>query len=228
MADRVLAITGASSGIGAATARLARDAGLRLVLMARSLEKLTELADELGPDHALAIACDVTNADSVKGAFARAAEHYPRIDAVFANAGIGGVPGGYSDGDPEVWKDLVLTNVYGLALTVHHALPSLKASKGHLVITSSVAGRRTLEGSMYGITKWAATALGYNVREELRGTGIRVTLVEPGMVDTPFFDEPKPQALKPEDIARSVMFALQQPASVDVHEMVVLPTPAID
>jgi NADP-dependent 3-hydroxy acid dehydrogenase YdfG len=78
---------------------------------------------------------------------------------------------------------------------------------------------------MYGASKWAVTAIGYNLREELRGSGVRVTLIEPGMVDTPFFDEPKPDALRPEDVARTVMFALDQPDHVDLHELVVLPTP---
>ena len=81
---------------------------------------------------------------------------------------------------------------------------------------------------MYSASKWAVTAIGYGLREELRGTGVRVTLIEPGMVDTPFFDEPKPEALRPDDIASAVVYALQQPASVDVHELMVLPTPPID
>jgi NADP-dependent 3-hydroxy acid dehydrogenase YdfG len=78
---------------------------------------------------------------------------------------------------------------------------------------------------MYSATKWAVSAIGYGLREELKGTGVRVTLLQPGMVDTPFFDAPKPDALRPDDVARSAMYALEQPASVDVHELVVLPTP---
>jgi NADP-dependent 3-hydroxy acid dehydrogenase YdfG len=97
-----------------------------------------------------------------------------------------------------------------------------------VVLTGSVAGRRVLAGSMYSATKWAVSAIGYGLREELRGSSVRVTLIEPGMVDTPFFDAPKPDALRPEDVARSVVFALSQPPSVDLHELVVLPTPPVE
>jgi NADP-dependent 3-hydroxy acid dehydrogenase YdfG len=78
---------------------------------------------------------------------------------------------------------------------------------------------------MYGVSKWAVKAIGYNLREELRGTGIRVTLIEPGMVNTPFFDDPKPDALQNGDIANAVLYALAQPPSVNVHELPVLPAP---
>jgi NADP-dependent 3-hydroxy acid dehydrogenase YdfG len=78
---------------------------------------------------------------------------------------------------------------------------------------------------MYSVSKWAVSAIGYNLREEMRGTGVRVTLIEPGMVDTPFFDDPKPDALRPDDVARTVLFALSQPPNVDIGELVVLPTP---
>jgi NADP-dependent 3-hydroxy acid dehydrogenase YdfG len=81
-----------------------------------------------------------------------------------------------------------------------------------------------MKGSVYGATKWAVTGYGYNLREELAGTGARVTLIEPGMVDTPFFDEPKPQALQADDVARAVMYAVSQPPHVDVSEILILPT----
>jgi NADP-dependent 3-hydroxy acid dehydrogenase YdfG len=120
---------------------------------------------------------------------------------------------------------MVDVNILGLAHTLRATLAHVKAAQGHVLLTGSVAGRRVIAGSMYGATKWAVSAIGYNLREELRGTGVRVTLIEPGMVDTPFFDEAKPDALRPEDIARCVLYALDQPPGVDVHELVVLPTP---
>ena len=104
---------------------------------------------------------------------------------------------------------MVLTNVYGAALTVRATLPALKESRGHLLITGSVAGRRALPGSLYSCTKWAITAMGEAVRAEIDGAGIRVTVIEPGMVDTPFFDNPVEGALHPEDIARAVMYAVE-------------------
>jgi NADP-dependent 3-hydroxy acid dehydrogenase YdfG len=100
----------------------------------------------------------------------------------------------------------------------------LKESTGHLLLTGSVAGRRALPGSLYSATKWAVTAMGEAARAELDGSGVRVSLIEPGMVDTPFFDNPPKDALEPDDIARVVMFTLQQPPHVDVNEVLVRPT----
>ncbi|MEO0620438.1 MAG: SDR family oxidoreductase [Pseudomonadota bacterium] len=222
--DRVLLITGASSGIGAATARNAVAAGWRVVLNARSADPLEALVAELGAERAVASVGSVSSWDDAQAMVATALETFGQVDAVFANAGRGGVPGMFSEGDPEEWRDMILTNIYGLALTLRASLAALKESKGHLLITSSIAGRRPLKGSVYGMTKWAASAIGYNVRAELQGTGVRVTLIEPGMVDTPFFDDPKPQALKADDVARSVMFALSQPEHVMVNELMVVPS----
>jgi NADP-dependent 3-hydroxy acid dehydrogenase YdfG len=119
---------------------------------------------------------------------------------------------------------MVLTNVLGAAYTIRATLPALKEAKGHLLITSSVAGRRALPGSLYSATKHAATAMGEAVRQELNGTGVRVTVIEPGMVDTPFFDNPVSDALEADDIARAVMYAVGQPAHVDINEVLVRPT----
>jgi len=226
MADPVFLITGASSGIGAATARAAAKEGYRLVLAARSEQKLHALQEELGgPERAMAVACDVQDSDSQNLMVERVLEKFGRIDAVFANAGRGGSPGGFSGADPDQWRDMILTNIYGVGLTVQCTLPALRASRGHLLLTGSAAGRVTIPGSMYSATKWAVSAIGYGVREELRGTGIRVTLIEPGMVDTPFFDNKPEHALEPEDVAQSVLYALSQPAHVDVNEILVRPTP---
>jgi NADP-dependent 3-hydroxy acid dehydrogenase YdfG len=119
---------------------------------------------------------------------------------------------------------MVLTNVYGAALTIRATLPALKDSRGHLLLTGSVAGRRALPGSLYSATKWAVTAMGESARQELNDSGVRVTLIEPGMVDTPFFSNRPTSALEADDIARAVMFAVSQPAHVDVNEILVRPT----
>ena len=229
MADPVLLITGASSGIGAATARAAAKAGYRLVLAARSEEKLQGLQQELGgSERVLITRCDVQSNDDQKTMVEKALATFGQIDAVFANAGRGGSPGGFSGADPETWRDMILTNILGVGITVQHCLPALRKSRGHMLLTGSAAGRVTIPGSMYSATKWAVSAIGYGVREELRGSGIRVTLVEPGMVDTPFFDESPKNALEPDDIARAVVYALSQPAHVDVNEVLVRPTPPIE
>ncbi|MGD8710951.1 MAG: SDR family oxidoreductase [Ectothiorhodospiraceae bacterium] len=226
MSNPVILITGASSGIGAETARHAAREGYRVALAARSADRLHELAAELGGEgKALAVSCDVTDDAEQQAMVGQVLDAFGRIDAVFANAGRGGSPGGFSGSDPAVWKEMILTNVYGLGLTLRHSIAALRETRGHLLLTGSAAGRVTLPGSMYSATKWAASAIGYGVREELRGSGIRVTLIEPGMVDTPFFDEPPSHALKPEDVARAAMYALAQPRHVDVNEILVRPTP---
>src|SRR5262245_41287451 len=154
MADPVFLITGASTGIGAATARAAAEAGYRLVLAARSEDKLRGLADELGgAERALAVRCDVTEWSDQQALVPRTLDAFGRVDVAFANAGFGG-PRGFDKGDPEEWKEMVLTNVYGAALTIRATMEPLKASKGHLLLTSSVAGRRALQGSLYSATKF--------------------------------------------------------------------------
>ena len=224
MADPVFVITGASSGIGEATARRAAEAGYRLVLAARREEKLRDLSEELGgPERALAVRCDVTEWEDQEAMARTSLDRFGRIDVSFANAGFG-AKRGFLEETPEYWKSLVLTNVYGAALTIRATLPALKDSRGHLLLTSSVAGRRALAGSLYSATKWAVTAMGEAARLELNGTGVRVTLIEPGMVDTPFFDDRPKDALEPDDIARAVLYAVTQPPHVDVNEILVRPT----
>ncbi len=224
----VLLITGGSTGIGAASAKAAVASGYRVALGARHLDAVQQLAEELGgPSTALASACDVTDPDSLSAFVAATEAAFGGIDAVFANAGVGGSPGGFCGANPASWKTLLLTNVYGVGLTIQACAPALKASRGHLLITGSAAGRATIPGSMYSASKWAVSAIGYGVREELRGTGVRVTLIEPGMVDTPFFDQPPEHALTDTDVANSVIYALSQPESVDVNEILLRPTPPI-
>jgi NADP-dependent 3-hydroxy acid dehydrogenase YdfG len=221
MADPVFLITGASSGIGAATARAAADAGYRLVLAARSVDPLNELAADLGGDErVLARRCDVTEWDDQQALVAETRERFGRLDVVFANAGFGGRRGFQSE-SVEHWRSMVLTNVYGAALTIRATQEALTESRGHLLLTGSVAGRRALPGSLYSATKFAVTALGEGARQEFNDTGVRVTLIEPGMVDTPFFENRPATALRPEDVARAVMYAVGQPPEVDVNEILI-------
>jgi NADP-dependent 3-hydroxy acid dehydrogenase YdfG len=222
--DRVLVITGASTGIGAATARAAAAEGFSLVLAARSRDKLDALVGELGEERAVAVPTDVTVWEENEQLVAAALERFGRIDVVFANAGFGAARGWLKE-TPEHWREMVLTNVLGAAYTLRAAIPAVKETTGHLLVTGSVAGRRALPGSLYSCTKWAVTAMGEAVRADLNDTGVRVTVIEPGMVDTPFFDNGAgPGALKPEDIARAVMYAVSQPGHVDVNEILIRPT----
>ena len=223
--DKVFLITGASTGIGAATARQAAEAGYRVVLGARSEDTLRDLAAELGgEERALAVRCDVTEWADQQALVERALGAYGRLDVAFANAGFGGARG-FKSATPEEWKEMVLTNVYGAALTIRAAYDALIATKGHLLLTSSVAGRRPLPGSFYSVTKHAVTAMGEAAWQDFNDTGVRVTLIEPGAVDSPFFDQPpKIEALQADDIARAVLFAVQQPPHVDVNELLIRPT----
>ena len=218
----VFLITGASTGIGAATARQAAEAGYDLVLAARSEDKLQALADEIG---GLAIRCDVTEWEDQQQLVQRTLDEYGRIDVVFANAGFGSGRG-FDKGDVEHWKSMVLTNVYGCALTIRATMPALRESQGHLLLTGSVAGRRALPGSLYSATKHAVTAMGEAARLDYNDSGVRVTLIEPGLVDTPFYDSPLRMSdpLQADDIARAVMWAISQPPHVDVNEILIRPT----
>ncbi len=225
----VMLVTGGSTGIGAATARQAVEAGYRVVLGARGQEALDRLAGELGgADHAVARRCDVTEWDDVQALASAALESFGRIDVVFANAGFG-ASRGFLEESVEHWRSMVLTNVLGVALTIRATLPHLlDRGSGHFVLTSSVAGRRSLPGSLYSSTKWAVTGMGQSLRGELReihnNTAIRVTLIEPGGVDTPFFDQRREGRLEADDVARTVLWAVSQPAHVDIAEVLVLPS----
>jgi NADP-dependent 3-hydroxy acid dehydrogenase YdfG len=222
--EPVLVITGASTGIGAATAHRAVEFGYRVVLAARSEDKLTQLAGELGGEEkALAMRCDVGSWDDQQALVEATLERFGRMDAYFANAGFG-AKRGFLEESVEHWKSMIDTNVLGTALSIRSALGHFRRlNSGHFILTSSIAGRRTLPGSLYSATKHAVTAMGHALRAEVAETDIKVTLIEPGMVDTPFFDNRPSGALEPDDIARSVMFALTQPPHVDVNEILIRP-----
>lgn len=219
--EKVLLITGASTGIGAATAKLAAADGYKVALAARSKDKLDALAAEI--DGAIAVPTDVTDFAAQEAMVAATLEAFGRLDVVFANAGFGATRG-FREETPEHWRDMVLTNVLGPAYTIRATMDEVIKTKGHILLTSSVAGRRALPGSLYSSTKHAVTAMAESLRQELNGTGARVTSIEPGMVDTPFFDDPKPDALQADDIARAVMYAISQPHHVDVNEILIRPT----
>ncbi|MEV6879205.1 SDR family oxidoreductase [Amycolatopsis sp. NPDC051128] len=227
MDDRVLLITGASRGLGAATARLAAASGFRVALVARKAESVAPLAAELGEGRALALGADVADWAAISGAVAETVKKFGRLDAAFANAGIGVGTSFFGDDDPDPtqWEEMVRVNVLGAAYTARAALPALKESAGHLLITGSVAGRYIRNASLYSATKWAVTGMAGAIREEAVGTGVRVTLINPGMTATDILNEEqrKKPNLEPDDIARAVLYALSQPPSVDVNEIMVRP-----
>jgi NADP-dependent 3-hydroxy acid dehydrogenase YdfG len=218
-----LFITGASSGIGAATAREAVAAGWRVGLFARSRDRVEALARELG-EAAMALPGDAGELSAQEEAIAALAERYGSVDAAFANAGMGLKTPGTEKGDPEEWRRMIDVNIMGLLFTARAAMPELRKSRGHLLLTGSAAGRRHIPGSIYGATKWFVHGYAGNMAEEMREWGGRCTVIAPGMVDTPFFDEAKPDKLKPQDVARAVVYALSQPRHVTVREVHMMPT----
>ncbi|NNL35303.1 MAG: SDR family oxidoreductase [Silicimonas sp.] len=219
--SKTLFITGASSGIGAATARAAAKSGWNVALFARSAEKLEALAGEIG--NALAVPGDATDYDDVRKAIAKTVDHFGGLDAAFANAGRGLKTSGETGPDLDDIRGMVDLNIMGLLYTVRAALPELKKTKGTLVLTGSAAGRRHISGSIYGATKWFVHGYAGNMAEDMREWGGRCTVIAPGMVDTPFFDEGKSDKLKPEDVADAVMHALNADPRAAVREIFLMP-----
>ncbi len=215
---KVFLITGASTGIGEATARGAPGAGYKVVVAARSTDKLEALASEIG---GLAVTCDVSKWPDQEALVNRTLDEYGRLDVALANAGYMVRERGFKGETPESWKDMILTNFYGVALTIRACFDPLVEAKGHLLVSGSLVGRLVTPGSVYSATKFAIHALAESARQELHGTGVRVTLIEPGIVSTPFYDQPWEGMLEADDIARAVMYAVSQPPHVDVNDVLV-------
>ncbi|MEM9694933.1 MAG: SDR family NAD(P)-dependent oxidoreductase, partial [Myxococcota bacterium] len=149
---------------------------------------------------------------------------FGQLDAAFANAGTGVNQPGTEKGDPDEWNTMLDINIRGVLWTAKVTLPHLRERKGHFLVTGSVAGRRAAKGSIYSSSKWFVHGFAQNLAGEMAEWDGRCTEILPGMVDTPFFDDPKPDKLQPEDIASAVMFALDAPARANVREIFVMPT----
>ncbi|WP_194916678.1 SDR family oxidoreductase [Catenulispora rubra] len=241
--EPVTLITGGSSGIGAATARALLKQGHRVAVTGRDADKLAAFAAsaeaEAGAEaesesetdsgnRLLTINGDAADPTDVAATVRQVLDTWGRLDTVIANAGFS-LPGTLEDHDPDAMRAMVLTNVLGPALLVRETLPHLRESKGRIVVVGSVAGIRYTPGNLYSVTKWAVHALVENVRLLVAKDRVGVTLVAPGVVDTPFWDERggSPQAaptLTAEQIAAAILFAVNQPEGVDVNQLVVRPT----
>ena len=222
--QKVVLITGASSGIGAATADKVLAAGHKAVITARSTDKLHAIVKRWGEDKVLAVTADVSKLDQIEIVVEKAKQKFGKIDVVFANAGTGVNTAGIENGDPEEWKTMLDVNINALIFTAKASLPALKQTQGHFIITSSIAGKITLKGSVYGATKWFAYGFGQNLAAEMAEWNGRCTTICPGMVNTPFFDQAKPDKLDPSDIADAVLFAISANPRCDVREITLMPT----
>ncbi|MFB6961809.1 SDR family oxidoreductase [Streptomyces sp. NPDC056309] len=223
----VTLITGGGSGIGAAVARQLLGDGHRVAVTGRGERRLRDFADGLGrPEGLLTIAGDTAEYDQVRAAVASTVKEFGRLDAVVANAGTA-THDTVAEGDPVGWREMVLTNVLGPALLVRAAIGALKETRGRIVLVGSVAGFVPTPGNLYGATKSAVTALAENTRRQVTEWGVGVTLIAPGRVETPFWDEygglPPGRLLTADQIADSVLWALRQPEGVDVNTVVVRP-----
>ena len=235
--DKVALVTGASSGIGEATALALAAEGARVALAARRTDRINALADKLG-DSAIALELDVTDEGQCRNAVAATAEAFGRLDIVLNNAGVM-LLGKIEGADTEDWRRMISTNVLGLMYMTHAALPHLLETKGSLVQVSSVAGRVARLGSgAYNASKWAVNAFSESLRQEVTSRGVRVVVIEPGMVATELGDhitDPRAKAalqqrreqmtpMESEDIARAVLYAVTQPPHVAVNEILLRPT----
>ncbi|MEV0642697.1 SDR family oxidoreductase [Streptomyces sp. NPDC050619] len=235
---KVVAITGASSGIGEATALLLAERGARLVLGARRSERLADLVAriEKAGGEAVQARTDVTRRDDLHALVALAGERFGRLDVLVGNAGSGTISP-LDDLRVDEWDQMVDVNIKGVLHGIGAALPVFRAQgTGHFITTASTAAFRVAPAmAVYAGTKFAVRAICEGLRQEA-GDSLRVTTVSPGVVDTDFTGAStneevraqimglRPIAIPPDAIARAVAFAIEQPAAVDVNEIVVRPT----
>ncbi len=242
LADQCILITGASSGIGTSCARFFAQAGARLILAARRKEKLQTLADELQTRYqtqTLLLCVDVQDRQAVMDAIEGLPATWKAIDVLINNAGLSrGLEKQY-ESSVQDWEEMIDTNIKGLLYVTRSVVPGMVArDRGHVVNIGSIAARQTYTGgSVYCATKAAVKSLSEGLKIDLLGTPVRVTNIEPGLVETEFSnvrfrgDETKAQSvytgmtpLTPDDIADTVLFAVTRPAHVNISEIFVMPT----
>jgi len=240
LTDRVVAITGASSGIGEATARACADAGAAVSLAARRTDRIEALASELGRGarRSIAVATDVTDEDQARAFIHRTRDQLGRVDVLINNAGLM-LLGAIEGADLDEWRRMIDVNLLGLLYCTHAALPVMREQgSGHIVNVSSVAGRLASAGTaVYNLTKWGVNGFSEGLRQEALHSGVRVTIIEPGAVSTELLEHNNPDVqrmaaqrfegvtpLEAEDIANAIVYAIGQPERVSINEVLVRPT----
>ncbi|WP_335979732.1 SDR family oxidoreductase [Streptomyces sp. CA2R106] len=229
---KTVLITGGTSGIGAATARLLLGRGHQVAVTGRDPGRLESFLDEVGhADRVLGLVAEAADWDATNAAVAATVDRFGALDAAVANAGYASADhfradsdSVFDDGDPELWAPMVLANVLGPALLAKAALPHLERSHGRVVLLGSVVGVKNSPGNLYSATKWAVVGLAENLRLHVTTRGIGVTLVNPGLIDTAFWEGGAPPvAMGPEAVAEAIGFALDQPAGVDLNTVTIRP-----
>lgn len=235
--NKIVVITGASSGLGAETARHLSKLGAKVVLGARRIERLESLANELGLPPKAILRTDVTDRAQVEALVNRAVELYGRIDVMVNNAGL--MPSSMMDKlKVDEWDRMVDVNIKGVLYGIAAALPHMKNQKsGQFINVSSVAGHKVnIGGAVYSGTKWAVRAISEGLRQEVKPWNIRTTIVSPGAVDTELtktitdedvakgMSKSYEHAIPADAFARVVAFAISQPDDVDVNEILFRPT----
>ena len=231
---KVVIITGASSGIGAESARQLARQGCQLTLAARQSDKLETLAAELG-SNTLTLRTDVTQRDEVVAMVEATIERFGRVDVMFANAGIY-IPGQAIEGDPDAWSNLMKVNIEGVMYCAHAVLEQMKAQgSGDILVSSSISGFVDIDWEpIYSASKHAVTGLVHTLRRQVAPLGLRVGLIAPGAVATELWDKTDPDEIaqladversfiRAEDVARAVVFMLSQPPYVTIRDLVILP-----
>jgi NADP-dependent 3-hydroxy acid dehydrogenase YdfG len=240
LSGQVVAITGASSGIGEATAVACARAGAAVSLAARRADRIEALAERLSKDGARAIAvpADVGQEDQARGFIERTVSELGRIDVLVNNAGVM-LLGPIENAPTEEWRQMIQVNVFGVLYCTHAAFPLMhEQGSGHIVNISSVAGRVARAGSgVYNLTKFGVGAFSESLRQEGAPIGVRVTLIEPGAVATELAGHNRPEVLEQiskrfkdvtllsaEDIAGAILYAIGQPRHVSVNEVLIRPS----
>jgi clavulanate-9-aldehyde reducatase len=240
MSNQVVAITGASSGIGEATALACAKAGASVALAARRIDRIEQLAERIAADggRALAVQTDVGEENQARAFIQRAHSELGRLDVLVNNAGVM-LLGPIENAPTEEWRRMIQANVLGVLYCTHAALPRMREQgSGHIVNISSVAGRiARLGAGVYNLTKFGIGAFSESLRQEAVPMNVRVTVIEPGAVATELPMHNRPEILgemakrfegvtplAAEDIARAVLYAVGQPPNVSVNEVLVRPT----
>jgi NADP-dependent 3-hydroxy acid dehydrogenase YdfG len=241
LAGKVAIVTGASAGIGEATAIALAAEGAKVVIGARRGDRLESVAKRIADNggRALPVVTDITDETQANNLVQKAHAEFGRVDILVNNAGIA-MLGNIDGANTEDWRKMVNVNILGLLYATHAVLPILKAQKsGHIVNISSVAGRTARAGiAVYNLTKWGVNGFSEALRQEVYQDNIRVSVIEPGLVNTEIDDQitdpiarkniqEHRNAIKPlesEDIAAAIVYAVSQPPHVNVNEILIRPT----